>query len=212
MSTQDNEFSSSGTSGFDESGFSTSAGEQTTSFLPPSQETDKQESGEGTRWHGGLDLGLLLLRLMLGVTMVAHGSQKVFGLFDGPGIGGFAQSLAGMGFSSTTLLAWVTGFSELVGGLLLALGLFTPLGAAAILGVTANIVYLKFGSGFFTGPKSGFEYELLLGVVALALLFTGAGRAALDVHTPWRRKPLPFAILGVLVAAAATVVTLVVFH
>lgn len=165
-----------------------------------------------TRWHGGLDFGLLVLRLVLGATMAAHGAQKLFGAFDGPGIDGFAQALGGFGFTSqTTLLSWITALTELVGGLLLVLGLFTPLGAAGILGIAASIVFVKFGNGFFMGQQ-GFEYELMIGSVALALLFTGSGRIALDKNTPWRRKPMPFAILGLLVAAAATVVVLVVFR
>jgi putative oxidoreductase len=166
-----------------------------------------------TRWHGGLDFGLLVLRVVLGATMAAHGLQKLFGAFDGPGIDGFAGALGGFGFTSqTTLLSWITALTELGGGLLLVLGLFTPIGAAAILGVAASIVFVKFGNGFFMGPQQGFEYELMIGAVALALLFTGSGRIALDKNTPWRRKPMPFAILGVLVAAAAAVVVLVVFR
>jgi putative oxidoreductase len=166
-----------------------------------------------TRWHGGLDFGLLILRLILGATMAAHGLQKLFGAFDGPGIDGFGGALGGVGFTSqTTLLSWITALTELGGGLLLVLGLFTPIGAAAILGIAASIVFVKFGNGFFMGPQQGFEYELMIGAVALALLFTGSGRIALDKNTPWRRKPMPFAILGVLVAAAAAVVVLVVFR
>ncbi|OZM74197.1 hypothetical protein CFN78_07120 [Amycolatopsis antarctica] len=166
-----------------------------------------------TRWHGGLDLGLLLLRLVLGGTMLAHGAQKLFGAFDGPGIDGFAQALGTLGYTSqTTLLSWITALAEVGGGALLILGLFTPIGAAAILGVTANIVYVKYGSGFFNGPEQGYEYELLLGVVALALLFTGSGRVALDANTPWRRKPMPFAIVGLVLAAAASVAVVLLFR
>ncbi|WP_116051338.1 DoxX family protein [Amycolatopsis palatopharyngis] len=168
---------------------------------------------QATRWHGGLDFGLLVLRLVLGGTMAAHGLQKLFGAFDGPGINGFADALGGFGFTSqTTLLSWITALTELVGGLLLVFGLFTPIGAAGILGVAASIVFVKFGNGFFMGPQQGFEYELLIGAGALALLFTGSGRIAVDKNTPWRRKPMPFAILGLLAAAAASVVVLVVFR
>ncbi|GAA4544713.1 DoxX family membrane protein [Amycolatopsis samaneae] len=155
------------------------------------------------------DLGLLVLRLALGAIMGAHGLQHLFGLFGGPGIGGFARALETFGYhKQTTLLSWVTGITEVGGSVLVIAGLFTWLGAAGLLGVAVNIVFAKFHGGFFQGSGQGFEFELLLGVVALALLFTGAGRIALDRNTPWRRRPFPFAVGGVLLAAAASVVVL----
>lgn len=187
--------------------------EQTTLLSGVQSEPAEPEGGAaGTRWHGGLDFGLLVLRILLGGTMLGHGLQKLFGLFDGPGISGFAGALeSAFGFTSqTTLLSWITAVTETVSGALLVLGLFTPLAAAGILGVAASVVYLKFGGGFFS--RQGFEYELLLAGAAFTLLFTGAGRIAVDVNTPWRRKPMPFAVFGVLLAAAASVLVLVLFR
>jgi putative oxidoreductase len=166
-----------------------------------------------TKWHGGIDIGLLILRVMLGGIMGAHGLQHLFGAFGGPGVGGFARVLSGFGYTSqTTLLSWITGISELAGGLLVIVGLFTPLGAAALLGVAANIVYAKFRGGFFERQGQGFEFELLLASVALTLLCTGSGRVALDANTPWRKKPWPFGLLGLLLAAAASVAVIVLFR
>ncbi|WP_297548535.1 DoxX family protein [Amycolatopsis sp.] len=166
-----------------------------------------------TKWHGGLDFGLLIMRVALGVTMGAHGLQHLFGLFGGPGIAGFARFLGSFGFTSqTTLLSWLTGISEVGGGALVIVGLFTPLGATALLGVAVNIVYAKWHGGFFEGQGGGFEFELLLGVVALTLLFTGAGRFSLDANTPWRRRPVPLGLLGVLLAAAVSVAVIVLFR
>ncbi|WP_020671105.1 DoxX family protein [Amycolatopsis nigrescens] len=184
-----------------------------TTVIPDLGAEPDERADTPTRWHGGLDFGLLVLRVVLGGTMGAHGLQKIFGLFNGPGIDGFAKVLEGYGFTSqTTLLSWVTGLTEIGGGGLLVLGLFTPLGAAGILGLTSSIVYVKAHTGFFNGAGVGFEYELLLGTVALVLLFTGSGRLALDVNTPWRRKPLGFGIFGFLLAAAAAVLVLVLFR
>src|SRR5699024_441272 len=94
----------------------------------------EQDSGQqpAERWHRGLDLGLLVLRVVLGGTMFGHGMQKLFGLFAGPGIDGFADALgAEFGFSDhTTLLTWITALTESLGGLLLVVGLFSPLAAA----------------------------------------------------------------------------------
>lgn len=212
MSTHDDGYRTTSQPGgglFDDSGYTAGSAQEQTSLIAP-----VEDAGEGkpdaNRWHGGLDLGLLVLRLVLGGTMGAHGLQKLFGSFGGPGIDGFADVLEQFGYTSqTTLLSWITALSETVGGLLLVFGLFTPIGAAAILGVTANIVYLKFSGGFFVGQGTGFEYELLLAAAAFTLLFTGPGRVAVDKNTPWRRKPLPFALIGLLLAAAGTVAVLV---
>lgn len=170
-----------------------------------------EDSGpEPDRWHVGLDVGLLVLRLGLAMVMGAHGLQKLFGLFDGPGIGGFADALSAMGYTGqTTLLAWITALAETGGAVLLAVGLFTPLGAAAVLGVAINIVVSKFqlGSGYFDA-----ELDIVIGVMALTLLFTGAGRVAIDKNTPWRRKPGAFGLFGLLLAAAASIVVIVMFR
>jgi len=193
---------------FTESGYYPPADDTTTggatSLL---SEVEDRPTRQPDRWHGGLDFGLLVLRLALGAIMGAHGLQKVFGLFDGPGLDGTARALGSMGYTHTTLLAWITGLSELVGAVLVVLGVFTQIGAAALLGVTANVVYVQWRGGFF--EPSGFEFELLLAAVAFALLFTGSGRIALDVNTPWRRRPVPFGFFFLLIAAAAAVLVIV---
>lgn len=168
---------------------------------------------ERTRWHGGLDFGLLIIRLALGGTLGAHGLQKAFGLLGGPGVTEFARILGAHGFTGqTTLLSWLGGLAEVVGGALLILGLFTPAAATLLLSVTAAVVYVTYPNGFFLGAGNGFEYHLLLAATAFGLLFTGPGRISLDVNTPWRRRPVPFAFLGVVLATAAVVVVMAVFR
>ena len=190
---------------FTESGYYQTTDGGSTSML---SDVEDRPSPPANRYHGGLDFGLLVLRLVLGAIVGAHGLQKVFGLFNGPGIGGTARILESLGYTAQpTLLAWVTGLSELIGAVLIVLGLFTQIGAAAILGVAANMIYVQWSGGFFE-PR-GFEFELLLAGVAFALLFTGSGRIALDVNTPWRRRPVPFGFFFLLVAAAAAVVVIV---
>ncbi|WP_253779575.1 DoxX family protein [Goodfellowiella coeruleoviolacea] len=163
------------------------------------------------RWHGGADLGLLVLRLVLGGTFVAHGAQKLFGLFNGPGIDGFSAYLAGIGFQRSTELAWVTGGTEFGAGILLVFGLFTPLAAAGVLGVMASAVVYKWGNGFFVSSM-GFEYELALATMAFTLLFAGPGRVSLDNGRPWYRRPLISGTVFLVIAAAATVATLLVLR
>ncbi len=149
--------------------------------------THREPSSVVPRWNASVDIGLLVLRLVLGGTFVGHGLQKVFGLFDGPGIDGFAQALDGLGFRATTVLAWVTGLTELVGGALVLLGATTPLAAAGLLGVMINVVLLKFDNGFFA--PAGFELDFALGGLAAGLILTGAGRLALDSTLPLFRRP-----------------------
>ncbi|MFI7152801.1 DoxX family protein [Nonomuraea sp. NPDC050022] len=162
----------------------------------------------------GIDIGLLVLRATLACIVGAHGLQKLFGLFGGSGIGGFAKVLGGYGFTSnTTLLAWVTALSETGGSALLLLGLGTPLGAAALLGVAVNIVYIKAPTGFFMGTqKDGFEFQLLLGAVALAYLFTGAGRYSFDARTLWGRRPVPYGLAGLALALATSMGVILLFR
>lgn len=171
------------------------------------------EEDRSPRWHGGLSFGLLILRLVLGGTVGVHGLQKVFGLFEGPGIGEFSRILGDQGYTSQlTALSWLGGVTEIVAGALLILGLFTPAAAAALLAVTANAVYLEYQAGFFLRDGSGFEYHLVLAGMALGLLFTGPGGISVDTNTPWRRRPVPFGIVGLVLAAGAVVAVTLLFR
>ncbi|MFC3893717.1 DoxX family protein [Lentzea rhizosphaerae] len=169
-------------------------------------EDDRKKFG----WTAGPDLGLLGLRAVLGGIFVLHGLQKVFGLFGGPGINGFAQSLEKMGYRESVVLAWVTGITELAGGGLLVLGLFTPLAAAGLLAVMANVIALKYKGGFF-GPN-GVELELALAGMAFAALFAGPGRAALDYNRSWFRHPVAAGFIALLLGAGGAAVTFFVFR
>jgi putative oxidoreductase len=161
-------------------------------------------------WTASADIGLLVLRLALGGAFVMHGLQKVFGLFGGPGIDAFAGYLQSVGFREARILAWVTGVTELGGGALLVLGLFTPLAAAGVLGVMANVIALKYRGGFFA-PK-GVELEAVYAAMAFAVLFAGPGRAAIDNNRSWFRHPLMAGFICLILAAGATAATLYVFR
>src|SRR5947208_30965 len=111
-----------------------------------------------------MDIGLLLLRLTVGLTLAAHGVQKLFGWFGGPGPDAAGQFLAVLGFQPGRRHALMAGLAETGGGLLLALGLFTPVAAAvvfAVMLVAGVSVHLK--KGFFLA-SGGYEYTLVLGV------------------------------------------------
>src|SRR5437588_3078713 len=128
----------------------------------------------------GMDAGMLILRLGVGLTMAAHGAQKLFGWFGGPGFAGTAHFLDQMGFRPGGLHAALSGGAELGGGLLLALGLLAPLGAAAVTGsMVAAIATVTWQNGFISA-KGGYEYNLVLIASALAIAFAGPGRFSLD--------------------------------
>ncbi|MDH6127018.1 DoxX family membrane protein [Kitasatospora sp. GP82] len=132
------------------------------------------------------DAGLLLLRLALGLTMAAHGSQKLFGWFGGGGLDGTGAFFTMSGYPAGKAMAVVAGLTETLGGLGLAVGLLTPLAGAALVGTMVNALAVTWGGGFFA-PK-GVEYELLLTAAAAALTLTGPGRLALDRFLPGLRS------------------------
>lgn len=161
-------------------------------------------------WHRGLDFGLLVLRLAIGAFFVVHGTDKLFGWFnDDSGMEATRQMLTGFGFTEPGVLAIVLALTETVGGLLLVLGLFFPIGAAALLGVMANVIVINGEWNTFLG---GVELEMTYAAAAFALLFTGPGRFALDRHTHWWRKAPVYGFVFLILAAGLTVVTLVVFR
>jgi putative oxidoreductase len=159
-------------------------------------------------WNGGTDIGLLLLRFAVGGTFFAHGMQKVFGMWGGPGVAGFARNLEGFGYQQATTLAWAGGIAELVAGAFVVLGLVTPLAAAALLAIKINAVLVKMGAGFFIASAAGadaVELDVVLGLAAAALVFTGPGRVALDNGRAWHRRPLSWGVLSLVVGVAAGV-------
>ncbi len=126
------------------------------------------------------DLGLLVLRIVVGLLFAAHGAQKAFGWWSGPGFSGWTGAMERMRLRPTTFWATVSMLAELVGGILFAVGLLTPLAAAVIIAqVIAIIGHVHLRNGLWN-TKGGFEYPLVLGTVALAVLGTGPGSASLD--------------------------------
>ncbi|GAB7186291.1 DoxX family protein [Kitasatospora sp. Ki12] len=139
-----------------------------------------------------------MLRLVLGLTMAAHGSQKLFGWFGGGGIDGTGQFFTMSGYPAGNVMAVVAGLTETLGGLALAVGLLTPLAGAAIVGTMVNAIAVTWGGGFFL-PK-GNEYELLLTAGAAALALTGPGRYAVDRFLPVvRAHRLAYGVAAVVV-------------
>jgi len=150
--------------------------------------------------------GLLLLRLVAGLTIAGHGSQKLFGFFDGPGPRGTAGFFGGMRLRQPLAMAMLAGLAELGGGLLLALGLLTPLAALAITIVMLNAIGLVHGRKGFWVTGGGYQYNLLFATVAVALATTGPGRFSLDQGIGWAGS-LSGVAWGVGVLAVALIAT-----
>jgi len=127
-----------------------------------------------------MELALLGLRLVVGFTFVAHAALKLFRAFGGAGIQGTADAFDQIGLRPSKLNAWLAALSELAGGLLIALGLVTPVAAAALIAVmTAAIVTVHLRQGFFA-TNNGYEYNLVLAAAAFALAGVGPGEWSLD--------------------------------
>ena len=127
-----------------------------------------------------MSIGLLILRLVVGLALAGHGTQKLFGWFGGYGLNGTAGFLEQLGFIPGRRNALFAGLAETAGGLLLALGLATPIAAAmivAVMVVAAVSAHLKHG---FFAHNQGYEYTLVLAIAALTIAFTGPGPISLD--------------------------------
>ena len=127
-----------------------------------------------------MDLGLLALRLVVGLGFAAHGSQKLFGAFGGRGIDGTAEFFEKLGLRPGQAQAWFAGTTELCGGLAIAFGFVTPFAAAGLIAVmTAAVLTVHGKNGFFI-TEQGYEYNLVLIAVMFALAGIGAGEWSLD--------------------------------
>jgi len=152
-----------------------------------------------------LDAGLLLIRVVVGLVMMAHGAQKLFGWANGPGLEGFRGMMRKLNVHPSKFWATVGALNEFGGGLLLLLGLLMPLGPLMVIANMLVAIVMVHGAKGFWNSQGGYEWPLTLAVVSLAVALTGPGRYALD---PLLGISLPPAILlvglGIVFAAVLT--------
>lgn len=153
-----------------------------------------------------LDAAVFLLRVVTGLTLVAHGTQKLFGWFGGAGIVRLQQGFARQGFKPAWLWVGLVIVGEVGGGLSLALGFLTPLGAAGIFGAMFMATLKTHRKNGFFVSKGGYEYTLLLVTVSITLGLIGPKGYSLDALLG---IGLPEAPLFVALAAAALVVDVI---
>lgn len=152
-----------------------------------------------------MSYGLLLLRVVVGLAFVGHGTQKLFGWFGGYGPQGTGGFMASQGYRAAVFMAIAAGLCETVGGTLLALGLATPLAGALLAIVMINaIASVTLKRAFMLGS----ELELVYLTVAISLAATGPGRFSLDRAIGWDDE-ISGVWWGVAALAAAAVVSLI---
>jgi putative oxidoreductase len=155
-----------------------------------------------------MSLGLLVLRLVVGLTMAAHGAQKVFGWWGGSGMAGWIQVVTRLRIRPAAPWAWIAALSELGGGLLFALGLLSPLGSLAIAGtMLVAIATVHWANGFWN-TKRGYEFNLTVLASVTAVALAGPGTYSLDealgLHLP---EPITL-VLGTIAVVVGVIGTL----
>lgn len=169
-------------------------------------EEDERMRDAGRR--GTQNFGLLVLRVGLGAVLIAHGLQKLFGWWGGSGVNGFRNSLHDIGFQHADVLAYVSSGGEVVAGVLLVLGLFTPIAAAGALafllnGLLASASARPRTNTFTYFLPDGHEYQISLIVMAVAVILAGPGRYGFDAGRGWAHRPFIGSFVALLAGIAA---------
>ncbi|MGH7763226.1 MAG: DoxX family protein [Candidatus Dormibacteraceae bacterium] len=145
-----------------------------------------------------LGLGLLVLRIVIGLIVAAHGAQKLLGWWGGPGMANWTNAMTRMRIRPAAPWAWLSALAELLGGLGLALGFLSPLPSFGIIASMVVAIALAHWPNGFWNAKRGYEFNLSLVAAALAAALTGPGPYSLDswlgIHLP---EPITFIVVGI---------------
>lgn len=173
-----------------------------TEIEPPSHDRFAEDR------RGTQDLGLLVLRVAVGAVLIVHGLQNAFGLWGGLGFRDFQDWLTDLGFKHADILTYVASGGQIAAGVLLVLGLFTPVAAAGALAFLVNGVLAEATTAheqarlasFFT---DGHEYKLILVAAVVAIILSGPGRYGLDAGRGWARRPFVGSFAALLLGVGA---------
>ena len=177
--------------------------------------SDAEVKAAGRR--GTQDLGLLLIRLTLGVVLIAHGLQRAFGWWGGSGLEGLKDTIAEAGYQHAGVLTYITAGALIGAGVFLVLGLFTPLAGAVALGFLVNSLLVMFESqrkagGVFIFGSDGAEYLLTLTALAAAIILAGPGRYGFDGGRGWARRPFIGSLLALVLGIGGGVAAWMFLH
>src|SRR3954453_15601004 len=127
-----------------------------------------------------INIGLLTIRLVVGLLFVGHGAQKLFGWFGGHGVKGTGGWFESIGMKPGVTMALFAGLAELIGGILFAIGLLTPLAGIMIAGTMVMAIVKVHAPNGLWATSNGYEYNLTLLAVAISIALIGPGEYALD--------------------------------
>jgi putative oxidoreductase len=153
-----------------------------------------------------LALGLLILRLVAGLTIAAHGTQKLFGWFEGPGFNKMAKGFQNQGFKPALFWVFLVILGEFGGGLSVVFGFLTPLGAAGMFGAMFMAIFKSHWKNGFWNSKRGLEFPLSLLTISVAIGIIGPGIYSLDALFG---IALPETLLFCILAVAALLVDII---
>lgn len=172
-------------------------------------QTRSRAGGRTTSVPVGTDLGLLVVRVLIGGLFMGHGVGKLFGWFGQGGVNGTGAFFESVGYKPGENLAIFAGVIELAAGAMIVLGFMIPLAAAIVIGDMMNAAWVKSGKGFWIADD-GYEYEFVLIFLVLALTITGAGAYALDRNRDWFRNRAGGVVVAVVLGVISGVVMLMV--
>jgi putative oxidoreductase len=135
--------------------------------------------------RSAIDVALLIARIVVGVVFMAHGAQKLFGAFGGPGLAAFVHMMGPLGY--------LVAIGEFFGGLGLVVGFLSRFSAASLIVIMLGAIAMVHSQfGFFMNwmgnqPGEGFEYHLLAIAILLVILIVGPGRFAISRSLPLRK-------------------------
>jgi putative oxidoreductase len=160
-------------------------------------------------WPINVNKSLLLVRVVVGSLFVGHGLQKTLGLFGGQGFAKWTEDVGKLGLGPAAFWAGLEAGAEILGGIFIVLGLFTAFGAAMIIGdMVVATIKVHFAKGLWS-QQGGFEYNLVLIAILLAIGLMGPGLYSLDRRLPFALpRPATFIVALILTLAVSAVALL----